>query len=61
MSRTLTGMYIEKVPVSDEYPCGRRYVRQPIPNNRQSNLEKRHVLPALPRSGGQQDEEFRQQ
>ena len=30
-------MYIEKVPVSDEYPCGRRYVRQPIPNNRQSN------------------------
>ena len=37
MSQTLTGMYIEKVPVSDEYPCGRRYVRQPIPNNRQSN------------------------
>lgn len=37
MTQTLMGIYIEKVPVSEEYPIGRRYVRQPIPGNRQAN------------------------
>ena len=37
MTQTLMGIYIEKVDVSNEYPRGRRYVRQPIPNNRQAN------------------------
>ena len=37
MTQTLMGIYIEKGDVSNEYPRGRRYVRQPIPNNRQAN------------------------
>ena len=36
MSQTLYGMYITKVPVSDEYPVGRKYERRAIPQNRQS-------------------------
>ncbi len=37
MTQPLMGMYIEKVPVSDEYPMGRRYIRQQIPSNRQAS------------------------
>jgi len=36
MSATLMGMRVEKVPVSDEYPVGRKYIRRAIPENRQS-------------------------
>ncbi len=36
MTQPLMGIYIEKVPVSDEYPAGRCYVRQQIPSNRQA-------------------------
>ena len=36
MSRTLMGMRVEIVPVSEEYPVGRKYIRKPIPENRQS-------------------------
>ncbi len=46
MSQTLMGMYIEKVPVSDEYPAGRRYERRAIPSNRQSTWkESMYYLP----------------
>ena len=37
MTRTLTGMYVEKVAVSGEYPLGRRFERRAIPSNRQAN------------------------
>ena len=33
---TLYGMYVEKCEVSATYPVGRKYIRKPIPNNRQS-------------------------
>ncbi len=36
MTQVMMGMYIEKVPVSAEYPKGRKYVRTPMPANRQS-------------------------
>ena len=36
MSQTLYGMYVTKVPVSAEYPAGRKYERRAIPQNRQS-------------------------
>ena len=36
MTRPLMGMYVEKVPVSAEYPLGRRFERRAIPSNRQS-------------------------
>ena len=36
MTQPLMGIYVEKVPVSDEYPAGRCYVRQQIPSNRQA-------------------------
>lgn len=36
MTQTLMGMYVEKVPVSEEYPIGRRFERRAIPSNRQS-------------------------
>lgn len=36
MSATQMGMYIEKVPVSDQYPKGRMYTRRAIPASRQS-------------------------
>lgn len=36
MSQTLYGMYVTKVPVSVEYPAGRKYERRAIPQNRQS-------------------------
>lgn len=37
MTQTLTGIYIEKTEVSDQYPRGRRYIRRAIPSNRQAN------------------------
>ncbi|MDY3783680.1 MAG: RagB/SusD family nutrient uptake outer membrane protein [Candidatus Cryptobacteroides sp.] len=36
MTKTLMGMYVEKVPVSAEYPLGRKFERRAIPSNRQS-------------------------
>ncbi len=36
MNSTLYGMYVEKCEVSATYPVGRKYIRKPIPNNRQS-------------------------
>ena len=36
MSKTLYGIYIESVPVSEEHPIGRKFERRPLPNNRQS-------------------------
>ena len=36
MTATQMGMYIEKVDVSQTYPNGRKYVRTPLPTNRQS-------------------------
>lgn len=36
MSATLYGIYVEKVPVSPEYPIGRRFERRPIPAVRQT-------------------------
>lgn len=36
MSQKLYGMYITKVPVSAEYPKGRKYERRLLPDNRQS-------------------------
>ena len=35
MGQTLYGMYIEKVPVSETYPNGKKYTRMALPNNRQ--------------------------
>ena len=35
MGSTLYGIYVEKVPVSQEYPNGKKYVRRALPNNRQ--------------------------
>lgn len=35
MGKTLYGMYVEKCPVSAEYPEGRKYTRRAIPTNRQ--------------------------
>lgn len=35
MSETLYGMYVEKCLPSSEYPLGRKFVRKPIPSNRQ--------------------------
>ena len=37
MTATLTGMYIEKTDVSEQYPKGRIYTRRAIPQNRQSS------------------------
>lgn len=46
MTQPLMGMYIEKVPVSAEYPKGRKYTRQNIPSNRQSTWkEPMYYLP----------------
>lgn len=36
MTQTLYGMYVEKVPVSEQYPLGRKFERRPLPENRQS-------------------------
>lgn len=36
MGSTLYGVYVEKVPVSDEYPIGRRFERRAIPAVRQT-------------------------
>lgn len=36
MTQPLTGMYVEAVEVSSEYPKGRKYERRSIPKNRQS-------------------------
>lgn len=35
MGQPLYGMYVEKCPVSDQYPLGRKYERRQIPQNRQ--------------------------
>lgn len=35
MKQTLYGMYVEKVPVSAEYPTGKKFERRAIPSNRQ--------------------------
>lgn len=46
MTETLTGMYVEKVDVSAEYPRGRRYVRRAIPANRQASWkDEMYYLP----------------
>ena len=36
MTQPLYGMYVEKVPVSPEYPVGRKFTRTRIPDNRQA-------------------------
>lgn len=49
MTETLMGMYIEKTPVSAEYPRGRRYIRRAIPANRQANWkDAMYYLPFPP-------------
>lgn len=37
MTQTLMGMYVEAVPVSGEYPLGRKFERRAIPSNRQGS------------------------
>ena len=40
MTQTLMGIYVEKVPVSEDYPVGRRYERRSIPANRQGSWKQ---------------------
>lgn len=40
MTQTLMGIYVEKVPVSEEHPAGRRYERRSIPANRQGSWKQ---------------------
>ena len=48
MTATLTGMYIEKTDVSEQYPKGRIYTRRAIPQNRQSSWKDAMYYIPLP-------------